>query len=116
MENGTFSWQIEQGVEMGRPSKLAARSEKDGGKVVGAWIGGASVLVSRGELEVGEGAKSRSLVITSASRNFATSMPISSRSRRMASIFLVAPSKSCAVAASSMGERRWLATPVHFLS
>jgi trans-2,3-dihydro-3-hydroxyanthranilate isomerase len=52
--DGRFSWQIAQGVEMGRPSVLDARAEKQGGKVVGAWIGGASVLVSEGMIEVGE--------------------------------------------------------------
>jgi len=37
---------------MGRPSVLEARAEKRGGEVTGAWIGGASVLVSEGSIEV----------------------------------------------------------------
>jgi trans-2,3-dihydro-3-hydroxyanthranilate isomerase len=41
-------WRIAQGVEMGRPSRLDARAEKRGGKVVSARIGGESVLVSEG--------------------------------------------------------------------
>lgn len=50
--DGRFSWRIAQGVEMGRPSVLEARAEKRGGKVVGAWIGGSSVMVSEGVIEV----------------------------------------------------------------
>ena len=38
---------------MGRPSVLEARAEKRDGDVVGTWIGGASVLVSEGLIEVG---------------------------------------------------------------
>jgi trans-2,3-dihydro-3-hydroxyanthranilate isomerase len=51
--DGSFSWRIAQGVEMGRPSTLEARAEKRGGAVEGVWIGGASVLVSEGFIEVG---------------------------------------------------------------
>lgn len=51
--DGSFRWRIAQGVEMGRPSVLEARAEKRDGEVVGAWIGGASVLVSEGWIEVG---------------------------------------------------------------
>lgn len=50
--DGSFRWRIAQGVEMGRPSILEARTEKRDGEVVGAWIGGASVLVSEGFIEV----------------------------------------------------------------
>jgi len=46
--DGSFNWRIAQGVEMGRPSVLEARSEKKAGIVVATWIGGASVLVSEG--------------------------------------------------------------------
>ena len=31
--NGTFNWRIAQGVEMGRPSVLDARTEKKDGEV-----------------------------------------------------------------------------------
>ncbi|HVG09826.1 MAG TPA: PhzF family phenazine biosynthesis protein [Thermoanaerobaculia bacterium] len=50
--NGSFQWRIAQGVEMGRPSVLEARTEKREGIVVATWIGGASVLVSEGLIEV----------------------------------------------------------------
>ena len=43
---------VAQGVEMGRPSVLEARTEKRAGAVVNIWIGGASVLVSEGVIEV----------------------------------------------------------------
>ena len=49
---GTVAWRIAQGVEMGRPSVLEARTEKRAGEVVNVWIGGESVLVSEGLIEV----------------------------------------------------------------
>jgi trans-2,3-dihydro-3-hydroxyanthranilate isomerase len=51
-ENGDYSWRILQGVEMGRPSILDARTEKRDGVVSGTWIGGNCVMVSTGEIEV----------------------------------------------------------------
>ena len=51
-EDGTDSWRIAQGVEMGRPSVLDAQADKRGGAVVGTRVGGASVLVSEGNIEV----------------------------------------------------------------
>lgn len=50
--DGMLSWRIAQGVEMGRPSTLNARAEKKDGIVTATWIGGASVLVSEGTIEV----------------------------------------------------------------
>lgn len=50
--DGSFSWRIAQGVEMGRPSVLEARAEKRDGAVVGVWIGGECVLVGEGSMEV----------------------------------------------------------------
>jgi trans-2,3-dihydro-3-hydroxyanthranilate isomerase len=46
--DGRFEWRIAQGVEMGRPSVLGARTEKKGGRVLSSWIGGTSVLVAEG--------------------------------------------------------------------
>jgi len=48
--NGSFSWRIAQGVEMGRPSTLIARAEKKDGVVQTTRIGGAAVLVSEGTI------------------------------------------------------------------
>jgi trans-2,3-dihydro-3-hydroxyanthranilate isomerase len=50
--DGSFRFRIAQGVEMGRPSVLEARAEKRNGKVVEARIGGMSVLVAEGWIEV----------------------------------------------------------------
>lgn len=52
-QDGTFSYCMRQGVEMGRPSDLKARAEKVDGTVQATWIGGACVLVSQGELYLG---------------------------------------------------------------
>lgn len=49
-DSGEFSWTISQGVEMGRPSILKARTHKSGGSVTATRIGGDCVMVSRGEL------------------------------------------------------------------
>ena len=48
--NGSFSWRIAQGVEMGRPSTLIARAEKKDGVVQTTRIGGAAILVSEGTI------------------------------------------------------------------
>ena len=47
------SWRIAQGVEMGRPSVLEARVEKQHGSVERVRIGGESVLVCEGVIDVG---------------------------------------------------------------
>lgn len=46
---GIYSWRIGQGIEMGRPSTLHARAAKQDGQVIGTWIGGRCVMVSKGE-------------------------------------------------------------------
>lgn len=50
--DGRFRWRIAQGVEMGRPSVLEASAEKRHGEVVAAKIGGTSVLVAEGWIEI----------------------------------------------------------------
>ena len=50
--SGDFSWRIGQGIEMGRPSVLHARAEKKAGVVVKSFIGGPSVMVAEGEIEI----------------------------------------------------------------
>ena len=47
-DSGEFEWKIAQGVEMGRPSYLKARTQKKGGEVTATFIGGNSVMVSEG--------------------------------------------------------------------
>jgi trans-2,3-dihydro-3-hydroxyanthranilate isomerase len=50
--DGTLSWRIAQGVEMGRPSVLEASAEKRDGAVLATRVGGASVMVSNGMIDV----------------------------------------------------------------
>ena len=52
LKSGKFAWRIAQGVEMGRPSLLKARSEKKDSVVTSTWIGGSCVLISKGVLFV----------------------------------------------------------------
>jgi trans-2,3-dihydro-3-hydroxyanthranilate isomerase len=52
--DGSFGWRIAQGIEMGRPSLLEASAIKRGGKVETVRIGGRSVLMCDGWIEVGE--------------------------------------------------------------
>ena len=50
----THSWTIEQGFEMGRPSLLEVEADVEGGEVVAIRVGGATVLVSQGEMAIPE--------------------------------------------------------------
>ncbi len=50
--DATLRWVVEQGVEMGRPSRLEVEADKAAGAVVATRVGGQTVLVSRGEMEV----------------------------------------------------------------
>ncbi len=45
------SWRIAQGIEMGRPSLLEARTSCDN-DTIKVWIGGYSVLIAEGSIEV----------------------------------------------------------------
>lgn len=44
-------WRIAQGVEMGRPSVLEARTRRENGTIT-TWIGGNSIMVADGYIEV----------------------------------------------------------------
>lgn len=50
--DGEFGWRIAQGIEMGRPSVLYGRAEKEERRVSSAYIGGTSVMFSEGYLEI----------------------------------------------------------------
>jgi trans-2,3-dihydro-3-hydroxyanthranilate isomerase len=52
--DATFAWRIAQGVEMGRPSLLEASATKHGGEVETVRVGGRSVLVCDGWIEIGD--------------------------------------------------------------
>ena len=49
---GTTRWVIEQGFEMGRPSIIELELERKRGSVTAVRVGGASVVVSEGEMEI----------------------------------------------------------------
>lgn len=48
--DGTLRWVVEQGFEMGRPSLLEVESDKKDGKIVGARVGGKTVMVCEGHM------------------------------------------------------------------
>jgi trans-2,3-dihydro-3-hydroxyanthranilate isomerase len=52
---GTFTWMIDQGVAMGRPSRLEAIAEKREGKVVRIKVGGKTVIGAEGTIDVPDG-------------------------------------------------------------
>jgi len=53
--DGTFTWHIDQGVAMGRPSLLEASAEKRRGRTVAVMVGGPTVLVGKGSMTVPPG-------------------------------------------------------------
>lgn len=50
--DGLLAWRVEQGFEMGRPSILEVEADVAGGTVTSVRVGGASVLVCSGEMEI----------------------------------------------------------------
>jgi trans-2,3-dihydro-3-hydroxyanthranilate isomerase len=50
--DGTLRWMVDQGVEMGRPSRLELEVELKRGQLAAIKVGGASVLVSSGTLHI----------------------------------------------------------------
>jgi trans-2,3-dihydro-3-hydroxyanthranilate isomerase len=50
--DGTRRWKIEQGFEMGRPSLIEVEADVKRGKIRAVRVGGTSVMVSTGELEI----------------------------------------------------------------
>jgi trans-2,3-dihydro-3-hydroxyanthranilate isomerase len=49
---GDFSWRIEQGVAMGRPSLILASAEKRDGKIARIRVGGTTVIVGDGHMTI----------------------------------------------------------------
>jgi len=47
---GTFTWRIDQGVAMGRPSLIEASAEKRAGRIARLKVGGYSVIVGEGNM------------------------------------------------------------------
>ena len=50
--DGTVRWTVDQGVEMGRPSRLELEVDRKHGQLEAIRVGGASVLVSSGTLHI----------------------------------------------------------------
>lgn len=50
--DGTLTWQVDQGVEMGRPSRLELSADMRDGNVTAVRVAGSAVLVSEGTLRV----------------------------------------------------------------
>lgn len=54
--HGVVPWgteiEIEQGTEIGRPSKLFARADGSGDAIEAVYVGGSAVTVARGEFRV----------------------------------------------------------------
>jgi trans-2,3-dihydro-3-hydroxyanthranilate isomerase len=50
--DGTLRWIVEQGFEMGRPSILEVEADKRAGKVIAVRVGGESVVVCEGRMQL----------------------------------------------------------------
>lgn len=56
---GTLRWVVDQGIEMGRPSRLHVQCDREGDRVTAVRVGGASVMVAEGKLAVATSHPSR---------------------------------------------------------
>lgn len=54
LENQTLKWVVEQGFEMGRPSILKIEADQKNGQILSVRVGGSSVLVSQGTMNLPE--------------------------------------------------------------
>jgi trans-2,3-dihydro-3-hydroxyanthranilate isomerase len=52
LRNGPLRWRVEQGFEMGRPSIVEVEADVAGGSLTAVRVGGASVLVCEGTMQV----------------------------------------------------------------
>jgi trans-2,3-dihydro-3-hydroxyanthranilate isomerase len=52
LQIGTLKWSIEQGFEMGRPSLLFIEADKKNGKTTAVRVGGNTVMMTEGFLEI----------------------------------------------------------------
>jgi len=50
--DGTLRWVVEQGFEMGRPSILEVEADKKGGRITSVRVGGQSVVVCEGRMQL----------------------------------------------------------------
>ena len=54
-QDGELKWVVEQGAEIGRPSRIEVEATRKAGAVVSVRVGGTSVLVGEGELRLAGG-------------------------------------------------------------
>jgi trans-2,3-dihydro-3-hydroxyanthranilate isomerase len=54
-QDATLEWNVAQGVEMGRPSRLHVTAERRQGEVVEVRVAGGAVVACRGQIDVPEG-------------------------------------------------------------
>jgi trans-2,3-dihydro-3-hydroxyanthranilate isomerase len=54
-QNATLEWNVAQGVEMGRPSRLHVTAERRKGEVAEVRVAGGAVVACRGQIDVPEG-------------------------------------------------------------
>jgi trans-2,3-dihydro-3-hydroxyanthranilate isomerase len=50
--DGSLRWVVEQGFEMGRPSLIELEADRSGGRIIAVRVGGETVMVSEGRIEV----------------------------------------------------------------
>lgn len=50
--DGTLRWEVAQGVEMGRPSRLSIEAHKTSGRIDAIRVGGASVVMAEGTMSL----------------------------------------------------------------
>ena len=53
VQDGTLRWTVDQGVEMGRPSRIEIEADKVGGEITAVRVGGSAVRVSEGVMRIG---------------------------------------------------------------
>ena len=51
-KDGTLRWTVDQGVEMGRPSRIEIEADKSAGAVTAIRVGGHAVMVTEGSLTI----------------------------------------------------------------
>jgi trans-2,3-dihydro-3-hydroxyanthranilate isomerase len=51
-QDGALVWTVDQGVEMGRPSRLEIEADKSAGKVTAIRVGGSAVMMTEGSLSI----------------------------------------------------------------
>lgn len=51
-QDGTLRWVVEQGIEMGRPSRLEVEVDRRGGETTAVRVGGAAVVMCTGEMRI----------------------------------------------------------------